>query len=192
MGAGETAVDIQDRELLAELLGALEPGDAAWVGDNRTVAQRLRAAGLAACAGLAVPRALPGLAADVCAPDTLDGAPTGRVGDRLVLPLTWAGSLEQARIVVWRECEGTHERIFPRGSAWPTLAAFRQRDAQPVIDLVLAGPAGLQRYDIVLIDLVGPRWADDDPSWERLYAAGRAGGLPGCRVEIRVGEPGDG
>lgn len=210
-------MNISEAALLADLLGVLEPGDQAWLTAHATAEHHLRAAGLAACAGLTWKRTLPALqavprAADTLAGDTVAASTPGSeplpaeppatpapktyaywpLGDRLVIPLTWAGArdlLERARIVVFREAQGRRGRIFPMGTTWPRLTAFRWQDDRPVADIVLTGPRGRQRFDVVLLheSVADQPWEDDDPRWERLYAAGLAGLLPACTVEIDVG-----
>ena len=184
-------MSIPDRDLIAQLLGVLEPGDAAWLETRTGLDERLRAASLAAAAGIPGASPLPPLRASPGAAALLDAAPPMRPGERLVVPLAWEAPLDRARCVVWREVGGHLERIFPSGPSWAPLSRFRQQDGEPVADIVLAGPPGRQRFEVVLLheDLAEEPWEEDDPRWGRVREFWLAGLLAGCTVEVTV-EPG--
>lgn len=180
-------VDLSDRELAAWAFGTLEPGDAAWLAAHAGPADRLRAAGLAAWAGVATRTGVPPLRAEGHAAPLLSGPTRLRPGDRITLPLAWDGPLHEARVAVFRTIAGIAERIFPSDDSWATLADFPQRDGHPVADIVLDLPAGEQRFDVVLVhrSLAESPWPEREV-WDRLRSAYAAGCLPGVTVSVEV------
>lgn len=180
-------VNLPDRELAAWAFGVLDPGDAAWLAARAGPVERLRAAGMAACAGVAAPCGVPPLRAEGLAAPLLSAEAVLRAGDRIALPLAWAGALHETRVAIFRTAGAVVERIFPRDESWPTLAAFPHRYGRPVADIVLAPPAGRQRFDLVLVHetLAAAPWSEHG-LWERLRAAYAAGALPGVTVEVAV------
>lgn len=175
-------VDLSDLDLAAWAFGALDPGDAAWLSARAGPADRLRAAGLAACAGVLAPCGVPALHAEGIAAPLLSGDGVLRPGDRIALPLAWDGPLHESRVTVFRTIGGVAERIFPDDAAWPALGAFPHRHGHPVVDIVLDLPAGKQRFDVVMVHCT----IADAPAWDRLRAAYASGALPGVTVEVTV------
>lgn len=183
-------VKLSEADLVAQLVGALDPGDAAWVLARAGAEDHLRASGLAAWAG--VPgAAAPRLRATAGAGDDLRAAEDLAVGDRLTVALPWEGPLDAARCAVFRDAGGVEARLWPAPGPWPALSRFRQRDGVPVADLVLGPPAGVQRFTFVLVHaaLAEDAWPDADARWARLLAAYRAGTLVGCEVELTLSSP---
>lgn len=189
-----------DRTLLARALGLLDPGDVGVVDQGLGADERLRLSGLAALAGapvavtdgaLSAERTTGGLldAAGAWSRDALADARQARVGERVSFQLRWPALPPDARCAIFRRVDGEVQRLYPRSSAWSPLSRFRRAGGNPLLELVVEPPAGLQLLDVVLVSgsLADTPWPDGSPAWERLHHSYLEGKGYGVTLELEVG-----
>ena len=180
---------VSDRTLMAAALGVLDPGDELALGGALGPGEHLRQSGLAALAEVPLAHPLGAPTATRASRGTLSGDRRARPGDRVSFVLRWPDLPPGARCAVFRRVDQEVQRVYPQGGAWTPLQRFRHRDGAPVLDVVVAPPAGQQWLDVVLVaeTLTAEPWPDGSPAWERLHRAFLDGRGYGVTLSLEVG-----
>jgi len=183
-----------DRELVGYAMGLLEPGDALALQESLPgdPGACLQVAGISALEDRPSPGPAAPSPALSCQPaQTLAAGEAPGIGERVILRLRPGLPAAQARCVLFREAGGERQLIHPQpGRTWPTLDRFRAEGRLRLLDLVLAPPAGEQRFTVVLVPagIFEDCWPAEDERWERLRAAAQRGDLPAQVVQLQVAE----